>query len=550
MSVLSRPVLDDRSVDIDIARRLFDDIAAMSPDVEGVSRPAFSEVETRTLRHLETFAHDQGLAVWTDAVGNAHFSLPEERDATRFVVVGSHVDSVPCGGNFDGLAGVISGLVCLLRARRNGKRFAVPVHVLALRGEESSWFGPCYLGSKALTGTLSAAELACCHKGDGRTLAEHMEAAGADMDPIRRGVPLIDPSAIEAYVELHIEQGPLLVGRNIPAAVVSGIRGNIRHREIRCIGEAGHSGAVPKPFRHDPVLAMADFLVRLDESWRAVLSRGGDLVVTSGVVATDPSRHAMARIPDSVSFSLDIRSLDAAMLDEMRAVLGTVMRQVEDAHRIRFVPDAEMRVEPALCDPALVAALESAMQCAGQKPFTMASGAGHDAAIFAAAGIPSAMVFVRNEHGSHNPRESMALDDFLAATDIVYAFLVAGEARLRTTEVTEEGKQRMFESFVTGIEEQGRSVRAYEACASAARSQLLAEPDNAAAMFLISVIAQHFADTYGDQPLTVQNADAEFARFKSVVAVLDAAIASGSRKEQIAALNRVAIQLTKMSTAE
>ena len=550
MSVLTRPALDDHAVDHAIARRLFDDIAAMSPDVEGVSRPAFSDIETRTLRHLEAFARSHGLAVWHDAVGNVHFSLPEERDAKRFVLVGSHVDSVPYGGNFDGLAGVISGLVCLLRATRTGERFAVPAHVLALRGEESSWFGPCYLGSKALTGTLGVTELASRHKGDGRTLAEHMEASGADMDPIRRGVPLIDPSAVKAYVELHIEQGPLLIGRNIPAAVVNGIRGNIRHREIRCIGEAGHSGAVPKPFRHDPVLAMADFLVRLDESWRAVLNRGGDLVVTSGVVATDPSRHAMARIPDSVSFSLDIRSLDAAMLDEMRAVLGTVMRQVEDAHQVRFVPDTEMRVEPALCDPALVAALEGAMQRVGQQPFTMASGAGHDAAIFAAAGIPSAMVFVRNEHGSHNPQEAMALDDFLAATDIVYAFLVEGEARLRSKEITEKGTQSMFESFVTGIEEQGRSVRAYEACASAARSQISAKPDNAAAMFLISVIAQHFADTYGDQPLTVQNADAEFARFKSVVAVLDGAIASGSEKEQVAALNRVSVQLAEMSMAE
>ena len=213
----------------------------------GSAAPPFPRSETRTLRHLETFAHDQGLAVWTDAVGNAHFSLPEERDATRFVVVGSHVDSVPCGGNFDGLAGCDLG-PRLPAPAPGGTASASPFRFTCWRcaAEESSWFGPCYLGSKALTGTLSAAELACCHKGDGRTLAEHMEAAGADMDPIRRGVPLIDPSAIEAYVELHIEQGPLLVGRNIPAAVVSGIRGNIRHREIRCIGEAGHSRRGPE----------------------------------------------------------------------------------------------------------------------------------------------------------------------------------------------------------------------------------------------------------------------------------------------------------------
>lgn len=413
----------DRSADLEAASYLFDEIARRTRDVEGVSRPAFSQVETETLRFLEEFARSRGLDIWYDEGLNAVFSLPGDRDAPRRVVVGSHVDSVPYGGNYDGLAGVVCGLVCLLRARRRGETFAKPVHVLAMRGEESAWFGPCYIGSKVLTGTLTAEELAATHKGDGRTLGEHMEDVGLPVKEISAARPLADLGRIEAYVELHIEQGPLLIGKNIPAAIVSGIRGNFRHRAIRCVGEAGHSGAVPRAYRRDPVLAMADLFVRLDESWSTILNKGDDLVLTSGIVATDPARHAMSRIPDEICFSLDIRSQSAATLDEMRNLLRAEMRQIERDRKVKFVFDREIAVEPALCDPGVVERLRQAMAAVGQEPFVMPSGGGHDAAVFASAGVPSGMVFVRNQNGSHNPEEAMDLGDFVAATDIVYEFL-------------------------------------------------------------------------------------------------------------------------------
>lgn len=420
----ARVMATDEETELELANRLFAEIAALSADDKGVSRPAFSDIETRTLAHLEAFARNEGLSVWYDDGGNAKFALPEDADAGRYVIVGSHVDSVPQGGNFDGLAGVMAGLMCLIRAHRAGARFARPVHVLAMRAEESPWFGPCYIGSKILTGTLRADELAARHKADHRPMSSHMADLGLPVDCIERGEPLTDLAAIEAYIELHIEQGPLLVGKDIPAAVVSGIRGNLRHREVCCRGEEGHSGAVPRAFRKDPVLAMADLLVRLDESWSTILNMGDDLVLTSGMVGTDPKSHAMTRIPDAVTFSLDIRSQSAATLDAMRDLLRAEMLQVERERKVRFELDAEMRVEPARCDPELVERLKAAMAAVGQEPFVMASGGGHDAAVFSAAGIPAAMVFVRNRNGSHNPAESMELADFVAGTDIVHAFLM------------------------------------------------------------------------------------------------------------------------------
>lgn len=402
---------------------LFDDIARLTPDVQGVSRPAFSKIETGTLAFLEDFARSEGLEVWYDAGCNANFCLPGDRDAESYIVVGSHVDSVPFGGNYDGMAGVIAGLLCLVRARRAGKSFRRPVHVLAMRGEESAWFGPCYIGSKALTGQLTSAEIGAHHKGDGRTLGEHMGEIGLPVPEIAAGKPLTDCRRIEAYLELHIEQGPLLIGKNLPAAVVSGIRGNFRHRTVRCLGEAGHSGAVPKAYRKDPVLAFADLMVRLDDSWSTILNKGDDLVLTSGVVSTDPETNAMSRIPDSISFSLDVRSQSATVLDDMRNLLRTEMHQVEKDRKVRFEADEELYTAPATCDAKLVSGLSAAMERAGQQTFVMPSGGGHDAAVFASVGVPVGMVFVRNRNGSHNPDEAMDISDFLAGCDIISSFL-------------------------------------------------------------------------------------------------------------------------------
>lgn len=407
-----------------LARKLFDHFRRETRDVEGVSRPAYSDMETSSLKYLEEFAEGRGLHVEYDAAENAVFSLPEDAKATQFVLIGSHIDSVPQGGNFDGLAGILAGLLCLLKAKETGVRFKRPVKVIALRGEESAWFGPCYIGSKALLGRLNAEELNARHKGDKRTLAEHMHDMGIVLEPIEQGEPLLSPSSVLEYLELHIEQGPLLIEKKLPAGIVTGIRGNFRHRNIRCIGEAGHSGAVPRAYRHDPVFALADLLTRLDDSWLTLLQKGNDLVLTSGIVGTDPERHAMTRIPDEVSFSLDVRSQSKAVLQGMREMLAQEMTTIEEDRGVRFVLDDEHCVEPALCDSRIVAGLSSAMGDLGYDPFQMASGAGHDAAVFANAGISTGMVFVRNRNGSHNPLEAMEISDFMVGTEIFYSYLM------------------------------------------------------------------------------------------------------------------------------
>lgn len=410
------------------AQKLFDDVAQLGTDTLGVSRPAYSATETRVLEYLEREAQAHGILTMRDAGDNLLFSLPEEADAQRFVLVGSHVDSVPQGGNYDGLAGVAAGLFCLIKAREEGRRFARPVRVIAMRAEESHWFGPCYIGSKSLTGQLGKAELAAKHREDGRTLESHMRDLSIDVDSILAGKPLLCMDSVLEYIEVHIEQGPMLVEKRLPVAVVSGIRGNFRHKKITCIGEAGHSGAVPRAYRHDPVFALADLLSRLDDSWLTILQKGDDLVLTSGMVATDPQTHSLSRIPGKITFSFDCRSQSDTALEGMRVLLREEMEQVENTRRVRFELDEEMSSAPALMAESVIQSLRKAMVQTGLEPFVMPSGGGHDAAIFANAGVPSGMIFLRNRNGSHNPEEALDIADFLLGAEVLYNHLTEGAA--------------------------------------------------------------------------------------------------------------------------
>lgn len=405
-----------------LAQELFRETAVLSSAEQGISRPAYSEIETGVLEYLAQIAQQYGIHVWQDPCNNYLFCLPEDKNAERYALAGSHIDSVNHGGNYDGLAGIIAGLLCLIQAKQDGQQFTVPVHVIALRGEESHWFGPCYIGSKCLTGQLKPFELAAQHRGDGRTLESYLRDFDIDVDQVREGKPFIDINLLHEYIELHIEQGPMLIGKRLPAAIVSGIRGNFRYKNIVCVGEPGHSGAVPRAYRRDPVMAFADLISRLDESWLTILQKGNDLVLTSGMVGTDPEKHSLSRIPDQISFSLDCRSQSVSVLNEMQELLQLEINQIEKKRKVHFHLGKKISTNPAMMSEKIINGLQKAMQQTGIEPFVMPSGAGHDAAVFAHAGVPSGMIFVRNQHGSHNPDEAMELSDFLLGSKIMYNY--------------------------------------------------------------------------------------------------------------------------------
>jgi len=302
------------------------------------------------------------------------------------------------------------------RPRRTLKLFA-------LRGEESARFGKAYVGSSALLGALSAADLELKAADSNITMGACMAQVGVDVERVKKAEPLLDPNSFAAWVELHIEQGPVLVARGLPVAIVTGVRGNVRHRTVECIGAAGHSGAVPRWLRHDAMFATSELVSHLDHHWRTLLERGRDLVITIGVVTTDPREHAIARIPGKLCFSFEARSQSRETLKAFYDLFLSECRLVGEERGVEFKLDRRLESSPAGMDPGWVARLRGAARALGLPDEEIPSGAGHDAAVFANAGIPSAMVFVRNEHGSHNPREAMAIEDFAAGVAVMRAAL-------------------------------------------------------------------------------------------------------------------------------
>jgi N-carbamoyl-L-amino-acid hydrolase len=402
-----------------VAERLFTDIRQLCFDGVGVTRESYGRGESAAIDHLREFAVREGLVARADKAANLVFALPEAPPSGPVVWTGSHVDSVPQGGNFDGLAGVVAGLLCLIEFKRRGDTGRIPLEVVAFRGEESAWFGKAYMGSGALFGRLGADDLQLRQRTSGETLADCMRSVGADVEAIAAQQPLLDKARLKAYVELHIEQGPVMVARQLPLAVVSGIRGNVRHNRIRCLGDAQHSGVVPRWLRRDAMFAVADLIMRLDEHWRVLLERGTDLVVTTGIVSTDPAEHSISRIPGQVSFSFEARSKSQDTLEVFYRLMRAECAAISRERGVTFEFDRRLLSDPATMDERLCDLLSKACNAQGTPFDVIPSGAGHDASLFANAGIPSAMLFVRNQNGSHNPHEAMDLDDFMLGVGVM-----------------------------------------------------------------------------------------------------------------------------------
>lgn len=408
------PLLDEAA----LAANLLAEFAQISADAPGITRPAYSAAETACMDRVAALAVAHGLRPHTDAVGNLWLAPPALGTAAA-PACGSHIDSVPHGGNFDGAAGVVAGLLCALRAARDGW----PLRALVLRAEESPWFGAPHIGARAAFGAVPPTELATSRRDTGRSLADHMRAIGGDPAHASSGHPLPEVAATTALFELHIEQGPELVDRALPAAAVRSVRGHRRWPRAACRGEAGHSGTVPRHLRRDPVMAVAELLHDLDVLWERSMQSGADLVITAGMLQVDPAEASPTRIADAVAFSLDIRSSQAETLAAVERTLHADCADIARRRGVGFDLGPTVGTEPVVLDRAALALLAREMP-----GIILNSGAGHDAAEFARRGTPAAMVFVRNRNGSHNPHEAMEITDLMHGTDAMYRAMRAGWA--------------------------------------------------------------------------------------------------------------------------
>jgi N-carbamoyl-L-amino-acid hydrolase len=407
---------------------IFDELRAATLDAPGVTRAPYGEGEAFAHRLLQDRARALGLEVSQDAARNTYVTLPGRDRAAPVLMTGSHLDSVPHGGNFDGAAGVVAGLAAIEALRALHPVPARDVTVMAIRAEESVWFQVSYIGSRSAFGVLPAGALDSARRIDsGRSLAAHMAESGADLPALRQNSPHLDPARIAGFVELHIEQAPSLVEAGRPIAVGTGIPGNFRYPDIVVTGKQAHVG-LPRRFRHDAALAGADFATGLDAIWAAREAAGIPMAATIGRFHTDAALHGMTSVPGRFLMSLDVRAYDEAVLAGLEQEVLALVRRIEAARGVRFALGARASAPVGPVAPAIRDCLERQATALGLDWQPLGSPASHDAATFAAMGVPMGMIFVRNANGSHNPDEAMEIDDLMAGIGMLAGWMVEAAA--------------------------------------------------------------------------------------------------------------------------
>lgn len=412
-------MLPNLTPELAVAERLFAALREKTRDGEGVTRDAFGAGERIAHALVRAEAEALGLEIGTDVAGNMYMTLPGTDRAAKRVILGSHLDSVREGGNYDGAAGVLAGLAAVAGMKRAGFTPGRDITVMAIRAEEAgAWFPVSYPGSKAALGLLKPEGLAIKRQDTGRTLAEHMREEGFDPDAVARGEHALGPHNVAAYLELHIEQGPVLDADEIPVGIVTGIPGSRRLRQGRVIGEYNHSGGTPRKYRRDAAAALAELAHRMDEEWCRLEAMGHVLVCTFCTMATT-AEAGFTKIAGEATFQLDVRSVSPHACDLMFERLHSLMAEIAARRGVRFESGPETGSKADVMDAGIRAGLKRAAETLGIPHREMASGGGHDAAAFAEAKVPAAMLFVRNQNGSHNPKEAMRMEDFSAACAVV-----------------------------------------------------------------------------------------------------------------------------------
>jgi N-carbamoyl-L-amino-acid hydrolase len=390
-----------------IFEQLWSSIAEVGRDpiTRGYRRFAWTEADLRMREWFSGECASRGLDLVEDRIGNqwAWWGDPDG-SATGGVVAGSHLDSVPDGGAFDGPLGVVSGLLAIDRLRSEGFSPRRPIAVVNFVDEEGARFGVSCAGSRVITGVLSPDRALALRDADGITMAEAMRAAGRDPEQLGP-----DPEAlarVSSFIELHIEQGRGLVDLDSAVAVGSGIWPHGRWR-IEIPGEANHAGTTRLSDRRDAVIGCAHAVLAA----RAAAEAHGTLA-TVGKISIMPG--GVNAIASSATAWLDARAADEPAL---RATLAQIEAEVA---RSGAVVAEESSTPPTAFDDELVRRLSGLLDGAP----VMSTGAGHDAGILANAGVPAAMIFVRNPTGaSHTPAEWAVPEDCLAGIDALATVL-------------------------------------------------------------------------------------------------------------------------------
>jgi beta-ureidopropionase / N-carbamoyl-L-amino-acid hydrolase len=410
---------------------LFEVLRAGSSVGEGVTRDSYGPGEEFAHQLIAERANAMGLETQRDHAANLFMTLAGKNRGAPRLLPGSRLDSVANGGNFDGAAGVVAGLVAIKALQHLGVQPNCDITTVAIRAEESVWFQVSYIGSRSAFGVLPLGALEARRVDTGRTLAEHMLECGARADAVRSGETSLQARSISAFVELHIEQSPQLIEAGFSLGIGTGVPGNFRYPAVKILGEYAHVG-LARRFRRDAVVAASELAIGLDEIWRTSDAAGRPMAFTIGRFYTDPNEHALTKVAGELTLSLDVRAYTSAHLAELEAQLFQLASDIEKKRGVRFEFGARTSAEVAPSHPELLSTLTNWAKALGIETMPLASPASHDTATFTVAGVPSAMLFVRNANGSHNPREAMEIDDFLDGVCVLTAWLAAEALSPRT----------------------------------------------------------------------------------------------------------------------
>lgn len=356
-----------------------------------------------------------GMSVRQDAIGNliGRYEAVDAGTDTKSLLLGSHLDTVRDAGRYDGPLGMLVGLAAVERLHARDERLPYAVELYAFADEEGLRFSTGYLGSRVVAGAFNPADLAATDT-EGVTLERAMRDFGGDPAALAASERPTDD--LLGYVEVHIEQGPVLEARGLPVGIVSAIQGQSRI-SVTFRGEAGHAGTVPMALRRDALAAAAEFVLAVEREGQAT----SELVATVGQLNVEPGASNV--IPGRVTLSLDLRHPDDATrkqaLDRLQAEAQAIAQRRNVTADWKHLGTSRS----VTCAPRLRERLARAVAAAGAEPFELPSGAGHDGVMMSRL-TEIAMLFVRCERGiSHNPAEAVTDSDVAVALDVIERFL-------------------------------------------------------------------------------------------------------------------------------
>jgi allantoate deiminase len=389
------------------------ELAARTSTADGAQRVAWGPVWRDARQWFAGKLSEIGLGASSDAAGNNWVTLPGESDRT--VIIGGHLDSVPNGGWLDGALGVITGLEALRMF--TGRRPRLTLALVDWADEEGARFGRSLLGSSAAGGSLNADDVRGLVDKQGTRLVDALRENGVDLDRMLDAHRLLKTIDARAYLELHIEQGPVLESMHKPTGVVLGTFGVERHM-LRFLGQAAHSGSTPIPMRRDAFLAAAQTALECREIARRHSKPGAGVVCTVGVVRTEPG--IVTAVPGVCEISLDQRALDATVLAQMLADAREASERAARENNVLVEWRTLWRIEPRPFDTRLIAlCAEAVREVTGDAP-TLPSGPLHDAAEMVPH-MPVVMMFAHSSNGLSHCKEEDTPEPYLEQT--IEAFL-------------------------------------------------------------------------------------------------------------------------------